>query len=576
MSLFRTPYPVIELDAASIGEYDYIVVGGGTAGCVLANRLSEDYSVKVLLLERGNARLGWTTRVPLISTNFMGDENAAYKWPSAPVKSLTDSRTLNMVTGKGLGGGSAINSMQYTRGYPQEYDLWSQQGRKGWSFKEVEGYFQRSERFVSSLSPEREHHGTKGEWIVRDMGDPYFPLAHACADACVDLGLPYVKDINDPKTPFNICGKFDCTIDLDGRRSSTFNAFLPQALAEKRKSHLHICVGAAVTALDIDLELGKSVVKGVSYQSGTGTDAKVYHARARREVILCAGAIATPQILLLSGVGPKNKVKQPLKKELPGVGANLQDHLGMGIMYNVPTGDSLHIVQKSRLRAIIELFRYVAFGEGLFLAPVTQLSILVNSAHIDDSGNVIAQESIGIPDLELMPIHFNYSDPPIPFENGVFSLKVGLMRPASRGSVTLASDNPLERPVCDLAFLSNTADYAVMRKGIKLAKRIGEKMRERGANLKDLYMPESESNEHLDAFVRKTARTTYHYGCTCRMAPENDPRPGVVDDDLRVHGISNLRIADCSIIPDMISAHLQAPAAMIAEKCGDMIKVDSV
>ncbi|KAG6870346.1 hypothetical protein C0995_013634, partial [Termitomyces sp. Mi166 len=406
-----------------------------------------------------------------------------------------------------------------------------------------------------------------------------------CADACLDLGLPYVNDLNDPKTPLNVCGKFDCTIDLGGRRSSTFNAFLPQSLVDERKSHLHICTGAAVIALDIEAELnGSQFVKGVSFQGEIGKDTKVYHARARREVILCAGAIATPQILLLSGIGPSHQVKKPLKKELPGVGENLlkeyfsllkQDHLAMGIMYNVPTRESLHIVQKSRLRAIVELFRYTALGEGLFLAPVTQLSILVNSALIDDSGNIISTndtESIGLPDLEIMPIHFNYSDPPIPFDDGVFSLKVGLMRPASRGSVTLASEDPLDRPACDLAFLSDPADYAVMRKGIKLAKRIGERMRERGANLKDLYMPESESDENLDAFVRKTARTTYHYGCTCRMAPENDPRPGVVDDELRVHGIGNLRIADCSIIPDMISAHLQAPAAMIAEKCADMIK----
>ncbi|KAG6895951.1 hypothetical protein C0992_011340 [Termitomyces sp. T32_za158] len=610
MFRFSAPYPVIQPDAASVDEYDYIIIGGefvsdeleehssnsfefagGTAGCVLANRLSENPNMKVLLLERGNARLGWATRVPLLSTNFMSDENAAYKWPSMPVKNLTDSRSLNLVTGKGLGGGSAINSMQYTRGYPQEYDLWSKAGRQGWSFNEVKGYFDKSERFVST--PVREHHGLDGMqenglyviWAIlifplqtRDYilyhevvasSNPQF----SCADACVDLGLPYVTDINDPKAPLNVCGKFDCTIDLDGHRNSTFNAFLPQALAEERKSHLHICTGAVVTDLVLEGEpSGTQIVKEVNFQKETGPDTTIHHARARREVILCAGAIATPQILLLSGVGPINKVKKPVKKALAGVGENLQDHLAMGIMYSVPTADSLHIIQKSRLRALIELFRYITFGQGLLLAPVTQLSILVNSAQIDDSGHIIPLTTSGLPDLELMPIHFNYSDPPIPFEAGVFSLKVGLMRPASRGSVSIASESPLERPACDLAFLSDPSDYAVMRKGIKLAKRICEKMNERGANLKDLYLPDSESDEDLDAYVQKTARSTYHYGCTCRMAPEDDPRPGVVDDELRVHGIPNLRIADCSIIPDMISTHLQAPVVMIAEKCADMIK----
>jgi choline dehydrogenase len=279
--------------------------------------------------------------------------------------------------------------------------------------------------------------------------------------------------------------------------------------------------------------------------------------------------------------------------ELSGVGQNLvclflviapipisdillsqQDHLAMGIMYSVPTDHSLHIVQASRLRAIVELFRYLAFGEGLFLSPVTQLSILVDSSLIDDSGHIVPRADTAparLPDLELMPIHFNYSDPPIPIEAGVFSLKVGLMRPRSRGTVRLASDDPLQRPACDLAFLTDPADLAVMRKGIKLAKRIGEKMRELGTELKDLYMPESEADADLDAFVRKTVRTTYHYGCTARMAPKSEG--GVVDDELRVHGIQKLRIADCSIIPEMMSTHLQAPAVMIAERCADMLNL---
>ncbi|KAG6826121.1 hypothetical protein H0H87_007862 [Tephrocybe sp. NHM501043] len=506
----------------------------------------------------------------------MGDENAAYSWPSTPVANMNGNPCLTMVTGKGLGGGSGINSMAYTRGYPQDYDLWGASGRKGWSYKEIEGYFKKSEKFVGTPERDSKHHGTNGEWIVRDMGDPYFPSAHGCIDACVSLGIPYNQDKNDPETPLNVCAKLDFTIDLSSHRNSTFHAFLPPKLVSERKSHLHICPGAAVTALDIEDDANKSCVKGVSFREATGVDEKIYHARAHREVILCAGSIANPQILLLSGVGARHKVKQPLKRELAGVGESLQDHMSTGIMYNVPKAESLHILQQSPSRAILEIFRYIAFGEGLFLSPVTQLSILVDSAQIDDSGHVIPNKSTNpsrLPDIEIQPIHWNISDPPVPHKEGVLSLMVVLMRPASRGTVSLASADPLERPACDLGYFTDPVDYTVMRKGLKLAKRIGEKMRQHGAKITDLYMPKSESDADLDLFVQKFTRTNYHYTSTCRMGPESDFHPGVVGDDLRVHGISNLRIADCSIIPIMVSTHPQAPAVMIAEKCADMIKV---
>ncbi|KAJ7255382.1 hypothetical protein C8J57DRAFT_1518308 [Mycena rebaudengoi] len=296
-------------------------------------------------------------------------------------------------------------------------------------------------------------------------------------------------------------------IDLE-----SFTAFLHKKLAEERKSHLDICTGAAVTALDLNVGAeGQTLVRYVSFQADE-PGAKVGHARARREVILCAGAIATPQILLLGGIGPKGKVKQPLKKELPGVGQNFQDHMATGILYSAPIEQSLHIIQASRLRAIVELFRYIAFGEGLFLSPVTQLRTTAPTR---------------LPNLELMLIHFNCSDP-----------RVGHPR----------LGRPLQRPACNLRFLSDPVDCAAMRKGLKLAKRIGEKMREAGMVLRDLHMPASEADADLDAFGEG----------------------GVVYDDLQVHGVANLRIADYSVVPEMMSTHLQAPAVMIAEWYADM------
>ncbi|KAG6835308.1 hypothetical protein H0H93_002871 [Arthromyces matolae] len=400
-----------------------------------------------------------------------------------------------------------------------------------------------------------------------------------CAEACASLGLPYEQDINHPDTPLNVCAKLDFTVDTGSHRHSTFHAFLPPKVASARKAHLHICPGAAVTSLDVVEDADQSHVKGVSFQAATGGDKTVYYARARREVILSAGAIANPQILLLSGVGPKDEVKQPLKRELAGVGRNLQDHMSTGLIYNVSTSESLHVMEAKPLRAALELFRYVAFGEGLFLPYVTQLSILVNSAQIDDSGNFTPPKPTDtpvLPDIEIQPIHWNISDPPVPHKEGALSLMVVIMRPTSRGTVSLASEDPLARPMCDLAYYSDPTDLTIMRKGLKLAKRIGDKMRELGAKMTDLYMPESESDADLDDFIRRFTRTNYHYASTCRMAPENDTHPGVVDHQLRVHGFSNLRIADCSIIPIMISTHPQAPAVMIAEKCADMIKTGCI
>ncbi|KAH0582283.1 hypothetical protein H2248_011921 [Termitomyces sp. 'cryptogamus'] len=272
-----TSYPLTKLDAAGISEsksseqgyYDYIVVGGGTAGCVLASCLSEDPGVKVLLLERGNARRGWTTRVPLLSTNFLGDEDAAYTWSFTPLTNLTNNPRLTMVTGMGLWRWFVNHSMAYRRGYPQDYDLWSACGRKGWSYKEIEGYFKKSKRFAGT--PERNHHGAHGERIVRDTGDLYFPSAHGCVDACTSLGLPYSLHMNAPETSMNVCGKLDFTIDLSSHRNSTFHAFLPQKVASERKSQLHLCTRAAVTALDVDGDPNYPSVSGVSFRAAERT-----------------------------------------------------------------------------------------------------------------------------------------------------------------------------------------------------------------------------------------------------------------------------------------------------------------
>ncbi|KAJ7151510.1 glucose-methanol-choline oxidoreductase [Mycena filopes] len=237
---FASGYPVLPPDEFLESQfYNFIIIGGGTAGCVLANRLTEDPSVSVLLLERGAARTGWGTRVRLLSSNFMGDDGAAYRWPAA--RPVGEARTLALVAGKGLGGGSAINSMQYTRGFPREYDAWSESGRRGWSYEEVEPYFVKSQEFVNTdakAGEASEHRGTRGEWKVREMGEFYFPLAKRCVEASTALGIPFSADINDPANPLTLSAKLDCTIQANGHRSSTFTAFLPKEVHHQKRPHV--------------------------------------------------------------------------------------------------------------------------------------------------------------------------------------------------------------------------------------------------------------------------------------------------------------------------------------------------
>ncbi|KAJ6561504.1 alcohol oxidase [Mycena vulgaris] len=594
---FNAPYPVLkpeeigsqrvflspdasnERDAHAV--YDYIVVGGGTAGAVVASRLSEDPSVRVLLLERGGAVNTWASRVPLLSASYVSPGAPVYRTPAAPMKNL-DGRVLTMIRGKALGGGSRINGMVYTRTFASDYNHWSESGRQGWSYDEVEPFFIKSEEF---LGPKTPHHGSEGPWKTRLFNRYFLKPTARCADALESLGVPVVEDINTGENPAIACGKLHATIDNNSRRSSTFDAFLPQHVAVERKDRLKICTGTAATALHF---AGNRVV-GVSFCEELESEpepGRHYYAHARREVVVCCGAIGSPQLLMLSGIGPKAHLRErgiPLVKDLPGVGSNLQDHFGVSTMYRVPLEDSFHLIRDRPLRAIQEFLKYLIKGDGLFLCPITQISVFLRSTLFGDDMTLLSKDpaqldstsSENIPDIEIMPIAFNTTDTELPVGTGIFSFLTVLLQPRSRGTVRLESADPLRPPKCDLGFLTDPADRILMRKAVRICRRIAEKMREEGYPMADLNLPNSESDADLDAFMNTSYRTTFHYSSTCRMAPEDDACPGVVDDRLRVHGVPNLRIADCSILPNILSNHLQAPAVMIAEKCAHMILEDA-
>ncbi|KAJ7208062.1 GMC oxidoreductase [Mycena pura] len=575
-----SPFPTRAIHGISSKPYTYIVVGGGTAGCVLAARLSEDPDTTVLLLERGPVADGWAASVPLISSNFTDQKAPVYKWESAPLSGV-DGKRLTMFTGKALGGSSKINGLLYTRSVPGEYNAWKAAGRRGWGWESVKGYFEKSE----TSSVHASYRGTSGPWKTRPVDEIRFKSVTSTIEVAPSLNIPYIPNCNDPASPVVACTRLDATIDDKGHRSSTADAFLPKKLVQQRKN-LHICTGAVVSSLIIR----DHKVLGVNLESDsdTSTSPKRYQAFAHREVVLCAGAISTPQILLLSGIGPEDHLRQHkihLVKHLPGVGAHLVRGL-VPIIYKVPVTDSVEILLKKPLTSLRELLSYFFKGKGIFATQVQQANIVLRTALLNGDTDVAEtreealneHDPANVPDLEIMLIPVN---PTVRKFDGVdkdksvgtFSYLCTVLRPKSVGSVRLVSTNARDQPLCDLGTLSNAEDRGPLRQVLRVALSLALNVRSRGYPLQDLLVPASTSNDDLDAFIAQNLTTTYHYSSSCRMAAEADA--GVVDDELRVHGVSGLRIADASIFPQIPACHLQAPVVMVAERCADFLKCTS-
>ncbi|KAF5367812.1 hypothetical protein D9757_010326 [Collybiopsis confluens] len=550
--LFSTP-----MQKASSKSYTYIIVGGGTAGCVLASRLSEDPKFSVLLIERGPVVSSWTAHVPLLSSNFNGQKAPVYKWQSAPLTAV-GGKTLTMVTGKALGGSSKINGLLYTRSVPGEYNAWERAGRKGWGWSHVEPFFNKSETSLSS--PKANYRGKAGPWKTQSVDNIRFKAVSRNVEIAPSFGIPHILEANDPASPVVSCTLLDATIDQSGHREATSDAFLPKHIQGRK--NLSILTGTLVTAVDIQGH--KAVGVYLELDKDSASSSRRVHVSAEREIILCAGAIATPQILLLSGVGPVDHLKQhniPVMKDLPGVGAHLQDHISVPLIYQVPVTDSIAILMANPLSAVANM--------------VLRSSLLDSNSRIviaEREQDLDGYSPSNIPDIEVMLIPVNPTDRSfdgLSKNSGTFSYLCTVLRPESTGSVRLSSQNARDQPLCDLGILSNPSDRIPLRKVLRLALALGRSMRDGGYPLEDLLVPTSESDDDLDTFADENLTTTYHYSSSCRMAPEADL--GVVDDELRVHGIAGLRIADASIFPHVPACHLQAPVVMVAERCAEFL-----
>jgi len=533
-------------------EADFIVVGAGAAGAVLAARLSEDPHVSVLLLEAGGKARGPLFSVPLMTGVLLRSRIANWSYVTEPQAQL-GARCIRWPRGKGLGGSTAINGMVYMRGLPSDFDGWAQAGLQGWDWASVQPSFLRSE---SNPEGDPQWHGRGGPLRVsrRPLGHPLF---NAFLEGASAAGHPRTDDFNGPAPEG--AGPYDFTIAA-GRRASTARAFLDPALG---RPNLEVATRAFVTRVAI--ENGRAVGVMLADQ---GRERLV---RARREVILSGGTVNSPQMLLLSGIGPAEQLRQhgvAVVADLPGVGRNLQDHLLIRVMHATDAPDTIDRLRRFD-RAALAGLRAWMFGAG----PAASFPIEVG-------GLLRSRPELDLPDLQasFMPglssatIRLPFAgmsrttDPGTGFFANIFQ-----MRPSSRGEITLASPDPRQAPRIQPNYLSAMPDRIVLREGVKRLREIFATApfdAFRGAELAP--GPHLRSDAEIDRFITQTADSVYHPVGTCRMGAGQDPG-AVVDGSLRVRGVDGLRIVDASVMPSITSSNTAAPTIMIAERAAGMI-----
>jgi choline dehydrogenase len=517
-------------------SHDTIIVGAGSAGCVLANRLSTDPQHRVLLLEAGPPDKKTEIHIPAaFSKLFRTEVDWAYE--TSPQASL-DNRSLYWPRGRTLGGSSSINAMIYIRGHREIYDRWAARGNRGWSFEELLPYFKRSEDFADGPS---EHHGSGGPLNVCGLRDPN-PISRATVAAALGHGLAPNDDFNGASQ--SGVGFYHVT-QKNGKRHSAAVAFLRPSLS---RPNLTIETEAFVTRV---ICKDRRAI-GVEYTQGGTT-----HTALAGEIVLSGGAINSPQLLMLSGIGPAPDLERheiPVVSDLPGVGSNLQDHL----LY-VAAWVCTRPVSLANAESIGSLARYLLFKKGPLTSNVGEAGAFVR---IDPTS--------AVPDLQyhFAPTWFVDHGQNNPEGHGL-GLGPTLLCPQSRGSLRLASADPMAHPLIDPGYLSAEKDLATLVAGVRLAREIAA-----GGPLDDLrgeeFTPgqECQSDEEIAAAIRSTVETLYHPVGTCKMGGDGE---AVVDDRLRVHGVDGLRVADASIMPIIPNGNTNAPTIMIGEKAADLV-----
>jgi choline dehydrogenase len=527
-------------------EFDYIVVGAGSAGCVLANRLSENASNRVLLLEAGRRDLNPWLHIPV--GYFKTMHNPAFDWCyMTEADPGIDGRRLQWPRGKVLGGSSALNGLLYVRGQPQDYDRWRELGNHGWGFDDVLPYFKKSEDNSRGAS---HYHGVGGPQKVSDLRLRR-PIAERFIQAAIEQGIPFNEDYNG-ETQEGV-GYFQQTC-FKGFRWSTAKSFLRPA---KNRPNLTVLTNAQASKLLFE---GKRVT-GVEYRRG----GKLTSALAKAEVILSAGAINSPQILQCSGIGDGealSAVGVDSVHHLPGVGKNLQDHLQIRLVYET-SERTLNDELNNPLKQLKVGLQYILTRTGPLTLAASQVTIFTRSSDAAERPDI---------QFHMQPLSADKpGDGVHPFS--AFTASVCQLRPHSRGEINLKSADPFTYPEIHPNYLSDERDCEVAINGIKVARAIAGAPALKSQIIRE-RVPGSEyqNDEELLNAARKYSQTIYHPTSTCKMGQDS---MSVVDERLRVHGIEGLRVADASIMPEIVSGNTNAPTIMIGEKAADMIIEDN-